>query len=365
MDIFLSEADLENFIKKNELIKNVDTTNTMHYKYLLYFFSKFNDTSLMNSLNSFFRGMSSLDVLTKKLIDLTRDVKLICFCASHINSPDRFTKLKNMLESWKNQAIKIPMIISISYSIKRHKFQKLIDTIRGYTNLTILESINTKSQFEHYKHIIDKYYDMYRDYHVIFSDDDDIWLTNRTLAFSAMIKIINLTGQCNAIIEYPFMLMSDEYMANEKNILDNKNINIINDCEYISYCVPIHAFGEFIKNCDSSLLKHKYCDRFFVKFMVLMPTSCITFKLPLFGYGYYYWNKKYNNVKNHTYSDEIDIEDVIFNYYSQTTESPIEFLNQQFFCLDMSERNNLESKFFKSIDKYKFLANSPVYNINN
>ena len=80
--------------------------------------------------------------------------QLICLCASHIHSLDRFNLLKNMIESWDNQTIKIKMFISISSNNELKDI--IINFLDKYELLTYYYNDEQLKQFQHYKNILHK-----------------------------------------------------------------------------------------------------------------------------------------------------------------------------------------------------------------
>ncbi len=78
--------------------------------------------------------------------------------------------------------------------------------------------------------------------------------------------------------------------------------------EYICYSLRMKDFRDFCDKCDTKLLKHELCDRYFIKYLKLCSSiNKSTFYIPFFGFAYYYFNNKYLGQVSHIYNNDEDI----------------------------------------------------------
>lgn len=232
--------------------------------------------------------------------------RLFSLCASHIDSAMKVYKLKKMLVSWDNQTHKIPMILSISCDEKLHKvFEVLIGHLSKYSYLTIHDERYTKrTQFVHYKLICERYHDVLRDTWVIFTDDDDIWMSSRSQTF------VNYMNEFSSVdfILYPYVYQGRDYIHNAedvtKNLYKSRDDNV---SEYVCFCVKFHVLQKFVNEghrifaggfSNDDMLNHTFGDRYFICFLKVNSKS--NYKKVVDGTLdgiYYYHNSHYEIMK--------------------------------------------------------------------
>ena len=186
----------------------------------------------------------------------------------------------------------------------------------------MLKSNVKKTQFEHYKLISDEYSIIYNNHYLLFSDDDDVWSKKRTLNYAMLIKLTDLSNETADYVIYPYLPKGKKYMSNGLSVVNKYmegKIEIIGgESEYVSYCILMKNFTKFVNECDTKILNHKYCDRYFIKILSNPELKMCTIKVPLFGFGYYYHNKYYHKEYQKNTLKIADSLDLIYNYYAQT-----------------------------------------------
>lgn len=322
---------------------------------------------------------TEINMLINEIIK--NDILLISLCALHINTKEKIKKLENMLISWNQQTYKIKMIISISYdeSIKNDMEQLINKQFNKYGNdLIIIDNkINKKTQFEHYKIISKKYYDIYHTHYVIFTDDDDIWNNNRTAIYNILLQYDKITGLQYDYISYPFICESiNNYASEYKNVfIDNETTKNIFSDEYVTYCTKFQYLKFFIDNSDTRLLSDNLCDRYFGKFL----KNCnkyLRIHVPFFGWIYNYNNTKFcvpvdQNYENFDDYIIIKANNILNCYYSEnyTNEHTNKQFNGQYEFENSNATNNTKytknmmySKYSELINSkdYDYLKNSPI-----
>jgi len=252
--------------------------------------------------------------------EICNDVDLICMCASHINSLERFDKLKNMLTSFKNQIYKINMLLSISFD---EKLQYLKDSDEFKHELLVVKfRKEKKSQFEHYKLLTDEYISMYENHWILFTDDDDLWANTRTIPYNVFLQSIKLNKKPSnsQYFCYPFLLESKTYYSDIKKITHEEISNMFskinnNMCmhmfnlEYINFSTTLSNLKKFTDNSSSKLLKHSLCDRYFIFFLTEKIPGCIL-QVSFWNCGYFYNNTKYLENKFSISAHDILTEDL-------------------------------------------------------
>lgn len=311
---------MNNLLPQND----IDFQNKEQYDYLLNFLGMLLNEKSLLLLNQLNKKANKLDIKTllhikSYISDQITDpnVKLICFCGSHISDYHRFHKLKNMLVSWNKNLFKIKMILSISYEscaqLKdiNNELSSLMDLYNRDQEMIFLINNGTEkiSQFEHFQIISKRYAEMCQNYWIIFTDDDDIWSNCRTRPFNVMVqiaeKIIKINpSQKPSYLIYPYLCESSNYYASTDKIVSalcENEITIKSDAnEYISFCVPFPIFLNFIKKSSPDLLKNSLCDVYLVKYLTT-PSDSINFlqlNVPFWGWSYYYYNSRFLNKKS-------------------------------------------------------------------
>ncbi len=167
-------------------------------------------------------------------------MSIITLCASHIRNMDDIIRLNEMIESHNNQTIKSKLYISISYDSDN----LLEGIIKLQTNDVILY-IRDKptSQFMHYKMLANESSNIYKDIHVLFTDDDDILDPIRNETYLKFIK--------NDIIRIKSVVRFYDYIGfNKSNI--NRNQNTIN--EYVNICIRLNILCYILNNVSDDEL---------------------------------------------------------------------------------------------------------------
>lgn len=203
--------------------------------------------------------------------------KLIVLCASHIQSKQRLYYLNDMLNSWSNQSRPSILYISISYSNELK--DDVYELLAKWHNINIFPSEELEiyiiqyrkrqSQFSHYTYLLQEYKEELKDKWIMFTDDDDLWNSNRILEYYQIAygkeknNKNNKKRQCfgiHKLIEY-----HDDYT----NLIDKNNIDMDlaiqqTRLEYVDYC----AKYEIIMQCitEAKKLERLSSDRFVIHF---------------------------------------------------------------------------------------------------
>lgn len=404
---------------------DIDFNSNAHYEYLCIYMNTFMNTYLLSLIsylfnkyeiikeinpinyNNFMQLLNNnksgiIHYITCEILEKI-NVNIICLCASHINNINTLDKLENMLDTWDKQLYKTNLILSISYDnqLFTEVDNKIIYFKNKFCDKLIINKENIcRTQFQHYKIICDIYYEQFKDYWVIFSDDDDIWSLKRTFIFAMMIQnIINSNLENNIFYaEYPFLCESAKYISSNLDIVNGMvNNDITMKCEtgfleYICYSLKFNNFKIFIEQSDPIILSHELCDRYFIKFLKLCSSiNKTSMLLPLFGFSYYYFNSKYiNNTFNNdtdlicnnklikglffnnkliNFNNDNDvnhfIDYIIINYYCVTSHDNniIKHLNSALKQIKSTEHKN--NIFIKCLDtfknrKYYIFKHSPI-----
>jgi len=89
----------------------------------------------------------------------SRPPNVIGMCASHVNCVARLGTLRDMVDSWVAQTVKVPLFISLSTTAElTGAVDSMVAQWRGkpgHGELVVLMSPTPRSQFEHYKDIVD------------------------------------------------------------------------------------------------------------------------------------------------------------------------------------------------------------------
>ena len=93
---------------------------------------------------------------------------MVCLCASHMNTLGRWERFMQMLTSWKEQTVEVPLIVSMSFE---ESVEDVI-SLPELEGLTIIRQKRKMSQFEHYKALAEL--DWGDGTWVMFTDDDDL-----------------------------------------------------------------------------------------------------------------------------------------------------------------------------------------------
>lgn len=201
----------------------------------------------------------------------------VCLCASHVNNVFRLKCLMSMIKSWKEQTVKCPLHISMSYDDSlKELIQRIMLTLK-YDNLHIIIQTFPLKQFEHYATLI-KTIDCTVCKYVIFTDDDDLWHENRVKYFCdalSQFQSFSKPWLSLKIPKYVTTSISKQGLADFFSPQDvNKNfieLEIHNDpstvSNYIIYLFKIEVVKSFLQECNVHHLQHKYCDMLLLKYI--------------------------------------------------------------------------------------------------
>lgn len=246
---------------------------------------------------------------------------LICLCASHIESARRFEHFKCMIQSWREQTVKLPLYISLSFD----KELLLEEEINKLSEDRLFIYITEKqSQFSHYKTLLKKLSTKinFADMWVMFTDDDDLWHTKRTAEYiSTLVQLYSGDRQKIICLINPYVLeSSDHATAQTFTEVENLPWNVCHraNFNYTSFSCQIKHLQIFLDKCSENLLNWSYCDVLFSRFVMEAAgtdRSCITGK----GLALYFWR----NDSSHSHNRE-QIDDS--NYNEQCTLENVKYL---------------------------------------
>lgn len=218
---------------------------------------------------------------------------MIGLCGSHMTSIEKMSLFQLMVKSWHNNSVVIPLYVSMSCDTKIYdNIRRRIEIMELlYPELKIFLSNHPLSQFEHYKLLSEKVIEIYGpDIFILFTDDDDLWNTSRVKVYSEC--IIQMDEQIQNISSFKSSSYADSTILNNgctagpnsiiKEINSPKDVDINLQSgfiqitssidtygEYWEYCVQLKYLQEFISKASIDILRNKYCDLCFVKFIRL------------------------------------------------------------------------------------------------
>jgi len=193
--------------------------------------------------------------LRYKLTDITIDLN--CFCGINIESELDFKILKNMIESWDKQYLKIPLHLSI-YS---DKIDKEIIMAMEVDKLNIYYSKEALSQFEHYKNILYNYGISSENAWCMFSNYNDIWMKQRSIIFNILINLYN-----TSIFDKKPLYVKYNYVSE-----NNKQKDIV------QYGCKFKDLKNFVYNSNIKIINHDFCKYYFIKYLSLNDGICLAF----------------------------------------------------------------------------------------
>lgn len=202
---------------------------------------------------------------------------IVCLCASHVNNVFRLKCLMSMIKSWKEQTVKCPLYISMSYddSLKQ-LIERIISTLK-YDNLHIMIQTSPLKQFEHYATLI-KTIDSTAYEYVIFTDDDDLWHVHRVKHFCDAVLNSQSFPKSWLSLKVPKYVSTSNSKQGLADFFSPQDVNehfreldIHNDpstvSNYITYLIKIEVVKGFLQDCNLQHLKHKYCDMLLLKYI--------------------------------------------------------------------------------------------------
>ena len=274
---------------------------------------------------------------------------LLCLCASHIDSENRIGRLFQMINSWKEQTIQVPLIISISFEIPR--LELLFDSIYNKIDkLTIIKSKVKFRQFEHYFKLVAilEKAEIRDDRFIMFTDDDDLWSNKRSEIFTLTCN--NIHDDKVTSVKVPSMVKSidkfdigfDIELDIGSNIKDYTKpsdidegikygkLKVENDInermieDYIKYAVRFYVLKNFVISSPVILIS-RYADMHFVKYIRTYgkdknTTLVVQIKNNDEWIYFYRYDKKTSHVSDvESYSGQYDFEncDQVMNLFSQ------------------------------------------------
>jgi hypothetical protein len=195
--------------------------------------------------------------------------KLICVCASHINSERRLNALHRIIKSIENQILKpFKTIISISFE---DKYANQVKDLQ-FDDIHIMIQLEPMKQFEHFKMI-------HRDYlsiipnvdenYLMFFDDDDYFSPFRCLVY---FDAIRLSKKQVIYIENAAVNMTEDEST---DIEMNQDFSLSTQ-EYFDFACTIDIFTLFMNIASPSILKMSGCDLLFRNYLRALPQN-VTF----------------------------------------------------------------------------------------
>ncbi len=150
-------------------------------------------------------------------------------CASHVGDAKRCGFLNDMLASWEEQTVRVPMCVSISHSEEmRERVEELVERWSVRAGVVFLLQPGRLYQFEHYSKAMRYISAIQPQAHVVFTDDDDLW--NKT--------------RCETYLKY-----DDDIFEISGSVVLGSNIEEClskpsNAEEYVQLCMKIDKFDE-------------------------------------------------------------------------------------------------------------------------
>ena len=198
--------------------------------------------------------------------------RMICCCASHMDSDKRLNRFKLMLESWNTQTVVsvIPLWISMSFETKKleQEVDKLIAEYAKVSPLVLFKSTSKKSQFQHYAFLIEKIKSHRKfkstldaGFWIMFTDDDDTWEKDRVWRYALKIAVID--------VNYKGMFVRAIGNTTDSKSTEGKHLG---DFEYVNFVIPFQNLQCFLQRSSPELLKSSLADLYLVRFL-LSPTD--------------------------------------------------------------------------------------------
>lgn len=240
---------------------------------------------------------------------MNKQQKIIALCASHIDSFERLSNLKQMICEWNSQEVKIPLFIGISVDdpFFISAFDYFDEAYVIYPTICFFISSEKKSQFQHYKQVYEKIKDIYstENPYVVFTDDDDLWHPQRITHYAAALKETKTD-----VLRIPIYgelsegkIISTNYQGTSGN--------------YIEYVCKFRLFEQFLMTVSDFLLDHYLCDLCFVKFLRTNKNLVTKIDIPKDIWMYYYRGSEVSNKKNikrvSYYLDYFTLDEILKN----------------------------------------------------
>lgn len=183
-----------------------------------------------------------------------------------------------MLSSWMSQTVVIPMYVSISFAPGLRN--TCLGKLPTHKKLRVFVRQVQKTQFQHYKELSSNLDDLHENTWVMFSDDDDIWNSNRVEYYSKLIQ--STVDRCvkPAYVFTETTLYADTIFdvtcETDVNLLvSSGKLKLTTQpkdgqfslANYINYVVSLKTFCHFVTRCSDDILKHALCDVGFAKYL--------------------------------------------------------------------------------------------------
>ena len=341
------------YFNEHPFIPEIDFRSSFHYAYLKELLAVFKKTELTQILDKLFNKKINKRERDKILQTFYLELGILCethrpnnkiisLCGAHIDTLASISNLKSMLKSWSEQDYKVGMILSLSWNTEIDITQ-LVEDLAKYPDLMLELNHKFTTPFEHYSHIVGKYYSSHFDYQIIFTRDTDLWSTRRSMVYALSTIFCDAIKMKHDFIVYPYL---------------SKDMTkpLSGYGEYTSYSIKFDLFKKFIVECNPMLLQNKYCDKYLIKYLNNVSKWFST-KLPLVG-----WAKQ--TAGNNLPESTLGIPDLVSIYYSAVNTSPVEFLSNQFKShddLSTDQRNDITMSFLQALSSYDYLKNSPIH----
>ena len=232
-------------------------------------------------------------------------MKLVTLIASHIDCRKRLQMFIKMLSTINEQIdyyddINVRISLSKDPDISIEEIRFLVNKLAKNNFIIYYQDIQ-KSQFEHYKFLVEQINDPDdNNTWILFSDDDDEWAPNRLGAYHHMINSIPAS--------YKSSTMSICYADNSNNSDNSDNSDSgLYVGPYTNYCIKLKYLSIFIAYLTPEQLKHKYCDCYLIKFIKEYGATKLRKGFSNSNDTLYYWNTEvmYCEPKSTTFHDAI------------------------------------------------------------
>ena len=180
-------------------------------------------------------------------------VNLVCFIASHVTK-SRFPFVVELFASIKSQTVFCP--IFLSWHAEDEETKTLMQVLLDETKVIIGKYSNVKlSQFEHYATLLP--YAKENSY-VMFSDDDDLWSTDRMeIMQKALEHCIDNKFKFSRII---FPDYAELYINGKSKRKEYKDEESKLDLDHWAIIVPSIVLKEFLTTTPKWIIGNRYCD---------------------------------------------------------------------------------------------------------
>ena len=203
---------------------------------------------------------------------------MVCLCASHMNTLGRWERFMQMLTSWKEQTVEVPLIVSMSFE---ESVEDVI-SLPEMEGLTIIRQRRKMSQFEHYQALAEL--DWAEGTWVMFTDDDDLWHEARVDVYTTMLRGCKRQGVTPAYIVSKTIVVSerddppgleraeDVTALYERGVIrqkafDKGDVAEMDVGNYVEYGVSVNTLRGYLDGISVELLKSKFCDLAFSRYL--------------------------------------------------------------------------------------------------